>query len=107
MNKMTAFDVVAWFCTKLSTAGSDSLPLCQIFLRSLLMAPAEQPLTACGNHTSSVALLCLGQFFHLFPTSTFIPQGWDSSGFNLKGEDSIYIPWRSHPQTRQEYFCQR
>ena len=55
MNKITAFDVVAWFSTKLSATGGDSLPLCQVFLQSLLMAPAEQPLTACGNHASGFA----------------------------------------------------
>lgn len=52
MNKITAFDVVAWSCTKLFDVGGDSLPLCQAFLLSLFMAPAEQPLTACGNHAS-------------------------------------------------------
>lgn len=106
MKKTTAFDVVACFCTELSAAGGDSLPLCQIFLRSLLMAPAEQALTACGNHASRV-WRCLAQFLHLFPASTLIPQGWDSSGFILRGEDGIRIPWRSHPHTRQECFCQR
>lgn len=101
MNKITTFDVVAWLCTKLSARLS--FEVCSWLPQNSPWLPVETP---------PLVWPCLGQFSHLFPASMFIPQGWDTSGFILRGEDSIHIPWRgrilsSHPHTQQENFCQR